>query len=68
MKQIGEKEADELEGHAYHAVPYKRENGSYGESIDVYFVTGHAWGDNGGLPVGWRRISCGLFISGRLFI
>ena len=56
VEEVGEEEADELEGHADHAVPHEGEDGADGEAIDVDFVRGHAGGEDGGFPVG----GCGV--------
>lgn len=63
VEEVGEEEADELEGHGDHAVPDKGEEGADKEAVDVDVVRGGAaGGEDGVLPVG----GCG--VGGRLFI
>lgn len=38
MQEVCEQEADELEGHRYHAIPDEGEDGADREAIDVDFV------------------------------
>ena len=63
MQEVGEQKADELEGHADHAVPHEAENGADGEAVNVDFVRGHSWGEDGGFPVWGGSICGGLFVS-----
>ena len=61
VQEIGKEEADELEGHADHAVPHEGEDGPDGEAVDVHFVGGHARGEDGRFPVwGCGVGGCGL--------
>ena len=64
MKEVGEEEADEMEGHADHAVPEEGEEGADGETVDEDVVGGRgAVRKDRGFPV-WRGgISGGLFVG-----
>ena len=65
VEEVGEEEADELEGHADHAVPDEAEERADWEAIDVDFVRGIevAWGEDGGFPIGRCGICGGCFIG-----
>ena len=62
MQEVGEEEADELEGHGDHGIPDETEERTNRETFDKDFVAVCAWSQNGGFPV-WRcSIGCGLFV------
>jgi hypothetical protein len=68
VEQVGEQEADELEGHADHGVPGKGEEGADGEAVDVYIVAavgvvGGVREGDGGFPVGGGGVGGGGFIG-----
>lgn len=64
MQEVGEEEADELEGHAYHAVPNKGEEAADGEAVDEDVVrVVAAGGEDGGFPVGRCCVGGGLFVG-----
>lgn len=62
VQEVGEEEADKLEGHGYHRIPDKREDGAHGEAIDEYFIRDHSGSENGGFPVR------GSGVRGRLLV
>lgn len=64
MEEVGEQEADELEGRRDHAVPDEAENGADREAIDVDLIwAAETGGKYGGFPIRWYGIGCGLFIG-----
>lgn len=64
VQEVGEQEANDLEGHGDHSVPDEGEDGADGQAVDVDFVrAAEAGREDGGFPVGWCRICCGLFIG-----
>lgn len=63
VQEVGEEEANELEGHADHAVPDEGEEGADGQAFVVDFVSGHAGGEDGGFPVGRGCVGGGLFVG-----
>lgn len=68
MEQVGEQEADELEGHGDHAVPDEGDDGADGHAFDVNVVgTAEAGGEDGGFPV-WRGGVCGCLFVGLLCV
>lgn len=67
VQEVGEEEANELEGHADHAVPNKGKEGADGQAFVVDFVGRHARGEDGGFPIGRGCVGGGLFI-GLMFI
>lgn len=62
VQEVGEQEADELEGHADHGVPDEAEEGADGEALDEDFVAKGAGGQDGGFPVGRGCVGGGLFV------
>ena len=62
VKEIGEEKADELKGHAYHAVPDEGEDRADWKAVNVDLVRCHARSDNGGLPIWWSSVCGRLFI------
>lgn len=63
VQEIGEQEADELEGHGDHGVPDEAEDGADGEAVDEDFVADHAGREDRGFPVGRRGVCGGLFVG-----
>ncbi len=63
VQEVGEEEANELEGHADHTVPDEGKEGADGQAFVVDFVSGHAGGEDGGLPVGRGCVGGGLFVG-----
>lgn len=65
VEEVGEEESDDLEGHAYHAVPDEAEEGADGEAVNVDFVGGGEAGgeDGGGFPVGRSGVCGGGFVG-----
>jgi len=64
VEEVGEEEADELEGHADHPVPEEGEEGADGEAVDEDVVGGGgAVCEDRGFPV-WRGgVGGGLFVG-----
>lgn len=63
VQEVGEKEADELEGHGDHGVPDEAEEGADGEAFDVDFIAEGAGGEDGGFPVRGCCVGGGLFVG-----
>ena len=62
VQEVGEEEADELEGHGDDGVPDEAEEGAHRQALDEDFVAKHAGRQDGGLPI-WRRcVGSGLFV------
>ena len=62
MEEIGEEEADDLERHADHCVPYKGEDGADWQAVDVDFIAYHARSQDGCFPVRRGSIGSGRFV------
>ena len=63
VQEVGEQEADELEGCADHAIPDKGEEAADGQAVDVDVVGGGAGREDSGFPVGRRCVGRGLLVS-----
>ena len=62
VQEVGEEEADELEGHGDHGVPDEAEEGADGQALDKDLVAKGAGGEDGGFPVGRCCVGGGLFV------
>lgn len=62
MKEVGEQEADKLEGHRDHGIPDEGEDGADREAFDEDFIAKSARSEDGSFPVGRCSVGGGLFI------
>jgi hypothetical protein len=62
VQKIGEEEADKLEGHGYHGVPYEAEERADGEALDKDFVAEGTGSEDGGFPVRRCCVGSSLFV------